>query len=258
VKFLGVDGCRRGWVAAVTDGRSSWEIDVFESISSLWARHKNAALILVDIPIGLPFRKRRECDVGARRLLGPKRSSSVFPAPCRAAAYAANFEAAMSANRQILSGALSLQTWGICKRICDVDGLLTSNRNATKIIRESHPEVCFRALAGGRSMEHPKKTNEGLAERLAVVQGINGECRKVYEEALAKCKRKDVARDDVLDAIVLALTAGIRGELTRIPAEVEKDEKGLVMEIVYKRRNAEQGHEADEEWIPGQGASDLR
>ena len=88
-------------------------------------------------------------------------------------------------------------------------------------------------------MEHAKKTNDGIAERLGLVQGINRECGKVYEQALAKYKRKDVARDDILDAIVLALTAGIRGELTRIPAETEKDEKGLVMEIVYKRRSAE-------------------
>jgi predicted RNase H-like nuclease len=239
MKFIGVDGCRRGWVAAITDGRSSWEIDVFESIRSLWAQHKNASLILVDIPIGLPFLNRRQCDVEARRLLGPKRSSSIFSAPSRAAAYAANFGAAISANRQILGGALSLQTWGICKKICDVDGLLTNNRRARKIIRESHPEICFWALAGGRSMAHPKKTNEGIAERLDLVQGINRQCHKVYEEALAKYKRKDVARDDILDAIVLALTAGIQGDLSRIPTEGEKDEKGLVMEIVYKRRNAE-------------------
>jgi predicted RNase H-like nuclease len=113
------------------------------------------------------------------------------------------------------------------------------NRKARKIVRESHPEICFRALAGGRLMEHPKKTKEGTAERLDLVQGIDRECRKVYEEALAKYKRKDVARDDILDAMVMALSAGIQGELTRIPADTEKDEKGLVMEIVYKRRGAE-------------------
>jgi predicted RNase H-like nuclease len=239
MKFIGADGCRKGWIAAITDGRSSWEIDVFESMRSLWTQHKNASLILVDIPIGLPFLKKRRCDVEARRLLGPKRSPSVFPAPSRAAAYAASFGAAQSANRQILGSGLPLQAWGICRKICDVDGLLTSNRKARKIIRESHPEICFRALSGGRSMEHAKKTNDGIAERLGLVQGINRECGKVYEQALAKYKRKDVARDDILDAIVLALTAGIRGELTRIPAETEKDEKGLVMEIVYKRRSAE-------------------
>jgi predicted RNase H-like nuclease len=239
MKFIGADGCRKGWIAAITDVRSSWKIDVFESMRSLWAQHKNASLILVDIPIGLPFLKTRRCDVEARRLLGPKRSSSVFPAPSRAAAYAASFGAAQGANRKILGGGLSLQTWWICRKICDVDGLLTNNGKARKIIRESHPEICFWALAGGRSMEHPKKTNEGMAERLDLVQGIDRECGKVYEEALEKYKRKDVARDDILDAIVLALTAGIRGELTRIPAETERDAQGLVMEIVYKRRSGE-------------------
>jgi predicted RNase H-like nuclease len=88
-------------------------------------------------------------------------------------------------------------------------------------------------------MAHPKKTNEGIVERLDLVQGINRQCHKVYEEALGKYKRKDVARDDILDAILLALTAGIQGDLTRIPTETEKDEKGLVMEIVYRRRDTE-------------------
>jgi predicted RNase H-like nuclease len=225
MKFVGVDGCRRGWFAAITDGGSSWDTGVFGSMKSLWAQHKNASLILVDIPIGLPFLKRRQCDVEARRLLGAKRSSSVFSAPSRAAAYAENFEAAKSANRRILGGALSVQAWGIC--------------------RESHPEICFWALAGGRSMAHPKRAKEGIAERLDLVREINRECAKVYEEALAKYKRKGVARDDILDAIVLALTAGIRADLSRIPTEREEDEKGLVMEIVYKRR--------DTEAMPGSG-----
>jgi predicted RNase H-like nuclease len=239
MKFVGVDGCRRGWFAAITDGGFSWDTGVFGSMESLWAQHKNASLILVDIPIGLPFLKRRQCDVEARRLLGAKRSSSVFSAPSRAAAYAENFEAAKSANRRILGGALSVQTWGICRKICDMDRLMTNNLKARKTIRESHPEICFRALAGGRAMAHPKRTNEGIAERLDLVREINRECAKVYEEALAKYKRKDVARDDILDAIVLALTAGLRADLSRIPTEREKDDKGLVMEIVYRRRDPE-------------------
>ena len=37
-----------------------------------------ADTVLVDIPIGLPDSGRRECDLAARKLLGPRRGTSVF------------------------------------------------------------------------------------------------------------------------------------------------------------------------------------
>jgi predicted RNase H-like nuclease len=237
MKFVGVDGCKGGWFAVITDGRFFWDIGDFESIKSLWTQHKNASLILIDIPIGLPFRERRQCDVEARKLLRAPRSSSVFPVPSRSAAYVEDIEAAKRANRSILDVSLSSQTWGICRKIREVDEFLAISPKAKEIIRESHPEICFWALAGGRSMAHSKKTEEGIAERLDVFKGIDGKCQERYGEALSKYKRKDVAKDDIIDALVLALSAGIQGDLTRIPAEIEEDERGLVMEIVYKRRN---------------------
>jgi predicted RNase H-like nuclease len=236
MKFAGVDGCKGGWVAVITDGRVSWDISVLESIESLWARNKNASLILIDIPIGLAFRERRRCDVEARKLLGAPRSSSLFPVPSRSAAEAVDLEAAKEANTRDLGVSLSLQTWGICPKISEVDRFLGINPRAEKIIRESHPEICFWALAGGRSMAHSKKTKEGVAERLNILKGINGKCQQLYEEALSKYQRMDVAKDDIIDALVLALTAGIQGELRRIPSEIEKDKTGLIMEIVYKRK----------------------
>lgn len=236
LKFVGVDGCRSGWVAFITDARSSLDVGVFESIESLWAEHKRASLILIDIPIGLPFRGRRQCDVEARRLLGAPRASSVFPAPSRPAAYEANLELAKKANMRILGVSLSLQTRGICPKICEVDRFLENNLGAKEAFRESHPEICFWALAGGRSMSHSKKTKEGIGERLGVLNGIDRKSKEIYEKALSKYQRKAVAKDDIIDALVLALTAGIEGQLTQIPAEIEKDERDLIMEIVYKRR----------------------
>ncbi len=85
-------------------------------------------------------------------------------------------------------------------------------------------------------MSHSKKTKEGIGERLGVLNGIDRKSQEIYEKALSKYQRKAVAKDDIIDALVLALTAGIEGQLTQIPAEIEKDERDLIMEIVYKRR----------------------
>src|SRR5207248_11510271 len=72
--LAGVDGCRAGWVVAADSGAF-----VAASFAEILAERFD--LVLIDIPIGLPDGPRA-CDLGARVLLGPRRSS-VFPAPSR-------------------------------------------------------------------------------------------------------------------------------------------------------------------------------
>src|SRR5262245_14390600 len=131
------------------------------------AAFPRAERILVDVPTGLPGAAApvRECDTLARALLGARRSS-VFPVPCRAAAHAATVEEARALNRATLGRSLAAQTWNICAKIAEVDALLLT-RPALPV-RELHPELCFRALAG-RPMSHGKKTRAGAEERLAVL-----------------------------------------------------------------------------------------
>ena len=59
---------------------------------------RQAELLLVDIPIGLPETgAERACDLMARRLLGP-RKSSVFPVPVRQAVHAPTYQEACDLN----------------------------------------------------------------------------------------------------------------------------------------------------------------
>jgi hypothetical protein len=80
--LAGVDGCRGGWIAVIDDG-GRLESRVFADWLRLMLEFQRATLIGVDIPIGLPGRDSRQCDIEARRRLGPPRGSSVFPAPVR-------------------------------------------------------------------------------------------------------------------------------------------------------------------------------
>jgi hypothetical protein len=87
--LAGVDACRAGWVVALAGGTGSGggafddvEVQVVATFAEVLGL--GAATVAVDIPIGLPDAGPRVCDVAARRLLGPRRSS-VFPAPVRAA-----------------------------------------------------------------------------------------------------------------------------------------------------------------------------
>ena len=57
--------------------------------------------------------------------------------------------------------------------------------------------------------------------------------RDCYRDALDTYKRKDVAADDILDALVGAVTAMHLPAIKTLPENPVKDEEGLAMEIVY-------------------------
>jgi predicted RNase H-like nuclease len=124
MKFIGVDGCKIGWFYTAINHENDWEIGVFEHIEKLWEAHKDASLILIDIPIGLPFKEPRACDLEARKLLGKGKTSCLFPPPCREALAAETYEAACEINKKILGKKISWQTWNISKKIKEVDDFL--------------------------------------------------------------------------------------------------------------------------------------
>ena len=105
---------------------------------------------------------------------------------------------------------------------------------ARRRVRESHPEICFWALAGGQPMKHYKKTDQGLSERRKLLKKTKPTTDEIINAAMNTYYRKDLATDDILDAIALTITAAAPSEsLVTIPKTPEKDPKGLPMEIVY-------------------------
>jgi predicted RNase H-like nuclease len=235
--FIGIDGCKAGWLAVILDNKYGYEIGIFTNIEKLWNNYSDSILIFIDIPIGLPGREmiNRNCDLKAREILGPKRGSCVFPAPCREAVYTDNYMKANNLNRKILEKGLSLQAWNISHKIREADMFLRKNYRARKVVRESHPEICFWALAG-KVMKNSKKKKAGRIERLEILKSVYNISENIYNSALEKYKRKDVARDDIIDAICLAISAKInKSSLISIPQKPEIDKKGLRMEIVYSK-----------------------
>ena len=233
MEYIGVDACKKGWFAVCLGPDKRWAIGIFNSIGNLWRRFEKDSLILIDIPIGLPGSGKRRCDVEARKILR-KRASSVFPVPCRQAVYADTYANACRLNKKILGVKLSIQTWKISEKIREVDNLLLRNIKARRRIRESHPEICFWALADGRPMMYYKKTARGFSERVNILNRIYPSSQEIVAEAITNYRRKDLAKDDILDAMVLAISASAgSGGIATIPHHPEKDPKGLSMEIVY-------------------------
>lgn len=235
--YAGVDGCRAGWFAAIIYANGQLEAALFKDIRKLWLELKGAELILIDVPIGLREAgpAERTCDGEARVLLGRPRSSSVFPAPCRPAVYEDTYEAALQVNRELTGKGLSVQSYYISRKIREVDVFLAEEPAARAKIRETHPEVCFRAFAGV-PMKYHKNTKAGFSERTRVISAPFPGAGRLIRETLRRYARRDVSPDDLLDALAAALTAA-RGTdgLLSIPPEPEPDARGLPMEIVYRQ-----------------------
>ena len=175
MNFAGVDACKKGWFAVALDRQGNWNIGIFKDVVDFWSAFQNASLVLIDMPIGLPYCEKRKCDIETRKLLG-RRASSVFPVPCRKALQVKTYGQACRINQQAMGVKLSIQTWNIAAKIVEVDRFLRNNKMAQRRIRESHPELCFRALAGGHPMAYSKKKPQGFSERYSLNPGDSNHC----------------------------------------------------------------------------------
>lgn len=232
-RYFGVDGCKGGWLyVCLANGGI---IHGFAPhIGAILAQATTADRVLIDIPIGLlecgP--EGRLCDVQARRLLGP-RASSVFNAPIRGVLDQQSYAEANAFSRELAGKGLSKQTWNICAKIREVDSVLRTDTKARSILREAHPELCFYGLAGGKPMLHNKKTGDGFGERLALLERHLPSAAEFLASALACYPRSRVARDDIVDAMVCALTGSLCKYWRSVPASAERDAEGLEMKMVY-------------------------
>jgi len=245
--YWGIDGCKAGWLCVGLNRRGKHCAFVAENIrcahQEMEARKAKSALI--DIPIGLSDNaEKRVCDKCARKFIG-KRRSSVFKVPCRQALDAykkyADPEAGKNAgkreNRKITGGPLSLQTWAIASKIAEVDNFLQCQapmKNKKFKLRETHAEVCFRALSPcDADLEYNKKKSAGKEERRKILATHLPGARKIESEIKA-CLKSGIADDDILDAMVAAVTAKI-GRSETLPPNPPKDSRGLPMEMVFSK-----------------------
>lgn len=237
-KVVGADWAGKGWFTAARTGEDTVHCDLFPSITSLWRHHRDAALILLTIPIGLPSGDdhRRRCDERAKRLLGP-RHHGVFYAPIRPAVYEHNLPAAKALNAEAGFG-IQNQTWSLVPRMREVDEFLDAHPGARDRCRETHPEVCFRALNGG-PLDNPPTGTPGLEERFALLTSVESSFEEPITAAVDTFTYPRFAplvrdRGHIYAAFVAALTASRPPESrSTLPESPPTDSRGLPMEIVY-------------------------
>lgn len=186
-------------------------------------RAGSVAALAIDMPVGLLDTQPRDCDVEARKVLGPRRSS-VFPAPARDTLEAADYAQACEWSRRSSGKALSIQAYNLIPKLIEVDRIVRPVDQDRLV--EAHPECAFARLLG-QPLDAAKRTAEGSATRQALL--------KDWDPALGELidSRTDLPKIDLLDAAVLVVTAchvvaGTEHRLGR-----QRDRRGLLAQVVY-------------------------
>lgn len=247
--FVGVDGCKAGWVSVQGTSADALRLLVYPTFSDLLTDMPERSSIAVDMPIGLPDRitgAGRAPEKLVRPMLGA-RQSSVFSIPARPAVEMGGqmtgkteddypLHQRASALAQSLSDpakGVSIQAFYLFPKILEIDELLRADDTLQSRVFESHPEVAFTILNGGNPMQEPKKIKGrinpvGMDERRTLLARFG-----VMASFLTSKPPTGVGADDVLDAAVCWLVARriAQGQAISFPDPPERDAYGLPVAI---------------------------
>jgi len=236
--LAGADCCRglgggKAWILLVWNPATG-KLDslICPEAADLLERAARAAMLAVDIPMGLTEAGPRRCDSEARRLLG-SRACCVFSAPVRSALTAPTRLGASRIHRDCDGRCVGAHCWGLFPRIGAMDALLTANSHLQCQVREVHPEISFLAWGGAGAVQNRKKSQEGKAARQALVRARFG--KYAFESVRIRYGRGVVSDDDIADAFAALWTAERihAGTARTLPERPLRDRYGLRMEIVY-------------------------
>lgn len=227
----GMDGCRGGWVCCGIGGDGGVAFSLLERFGRAGP---GCGFCCVDMPIGLSDRGVRTPDTAAKRVLG-RWNARVFLTPARGVFACSDYVEANQRSRALSGKGLSKQMWHIMPKIREVDDALREEPLLAGVVRECHPEICFWGLGGG-VIGPNKKTPEGSAARLAVLDRFVPGAADLAADGLRSLPKGAAKADDLVDAMVCAVTAaGVRDRSLRtLPERPERDGCGLAMEMVYR------------------------
>ena len=227
MKTAGIDGCKYGWILISFDeGEEHYEIlkdeDELESVLGDYDR------VFIDMPIGLEDESyTRQCDLELRKALGSGYASSVFSPPIRPALYAPTYAEANLTSFEYTEKKLTLQSWNITPKIRMLDELLARHDGWGERILESHPEWLFNRLNEGMIFQK-KNLKKGIRHRLELLSEESECAEEFFRIIKEEYRRSEVGEDDIVDAMVLALSAKKSTEigLRTIPGTPPRDGTG--------------------------------
>lgn len=234
--IAGVDGCRAGWVVAISDIWPCLEAPcllICRDFACVLAATKCCSIVLVDIPIGLPTgNQRRQCDLEAKNELGREGGSRVFLAPPRESLDAKDAHSFQAKVRALTGKGAGYPVWPLVGKLLEVDEAM--NPKAQDRVFEFHPELVWKRLSG-RTLTS-KGTKQGIAERRDLLLPMVPKLDSFID--WPRHAGRAVRADDILDALV-GLVAAIRlvqkpSSPSRLPASTTvRDSRSLRMEMWF-------------------------
>lgn len=165
------------------------------SLARLAEELADAAVIAVDIPIGLPSDGYRRADEEARLFLENRRSS-VYLIPPEVVLRARTYGEARLIWREKGWKGVSCQAFALRDKVLEAASVARTDPR----LREVHPELSFRLMNGG-PLRFSKHSWDGLVERLDLLRD-QGLAVPLSHLGLPQPKS-----DDVLDAVAAAWSA---------------------------------------------------
>lgn len=233
MKTAGLDGCRAGWLL-ISFGESS-QYRLLRTDQQFRNALEEYDRIFIDMPIGLEDNTySRKCDLLLRERLGKGYASSVFTPPIRPALHAPSYVEANMQSFELTEKKLSLQSWNIVPKIRQLDAILQNHGPIKEKVFESHPELLFMNLNRG-IIYQKKNSKKGILHRLDMISEREPVAGDYFRQIKEEFRRNEVAEDDIVDAMVLALTAkeSAATEIKTLPEKPERDSFGLVKAIHY-------------------------
>ena len=162
----------------------------------------------------------RTCDKLARQLLGWPRSGAIGSPPSRRYLRTGDLDARAAKGLNPINARLM-------RRFAEVAEEMQPYRQ--RQVFEVHPELSFYQLNDDRPMQHSKYTDEGVAERRALVEARIPGVDVVLEASLPGISPRHLldATADMVTARRIAARA-----VDRLPEDPEWDEQGVRMELL--------------------------
>jgi predicted RNase H-like nuclease len=242
MRVIGVDACKRGWVAVSLEvSRRPHEVPrlvavrMDGSLAGVLDQDRDRARVVgIDMPLGLLESGWREADKVARGLLGPRRSS-VFAIPPRAVWAQPSYQAANQLCRELTGQGFSVQAWGLRAKLLEANRYREAGEHP---MYEVHPELAFGAMAGA-PLADSKHTAAGRELRREVLAraGIVLPARPSGHVPGTRAGGRYGAAPmtDTLDAAAVAWSAGriAAGQAVILPDRPQLDSQGRQITIRY-------------------------
>jgi len=240
MRVIGVDACRRGWVAVSLEvsrlphrAPRLIAIRMDGSLASVLDRADRdpARVVGIDMPLGLLESGWREADRVARGLLGPRRSS-VFAIPPRAVWAEMSYPAANQLCRELTGQGFSVQAWGLRAKLLEANQYREACEHP---MWEVHPELAFGAMAGA-PLGYSKHTAAGreLRRELLARAGIVLPASS-SGNVPGSWRTGSTPVTDTLDAAAVAWSAAriATGQAVILPDRPQQDSQGRQITIRY-------------------------